>query len=208
MYSLGKKLKKLRESRGLSQEELAEKLNKEFGTSINKGMISKWENEIGEPRLETARVLSTFFRISLDDLLGLGEISEPVFVRIPVLGNIAAGRPILANEHIQDWDVIPKPNKYKEGEFFALIVKGDSMIGSRIYEGDKVIVRIQPWVEDGEIAVVNVDGENATLKRVKYINGKYLLIADNPKYEPIVIENENARIVGKVIQVIFDPNKK
>lgn len=71
-----------------------------------------------------------------------------------------------------------------------------------------MIVRAQPTVEDNEIAVVNVDGENATLKRVKRINGKVLLLADNPKYEPIVIESDRARICGKVIQVVFDPNKK
>ncbi|MNI94387.1 LexA repressor [compost metagenome] len=82
------------------------------------------------------------------------------------------------------------------------------MIGARIFEGDKVIVRVQPEVEDGEIAVVNVDGDNATLKRVKKLNGKILLLSENPQYEPIVINSENARICGKVISVVFNPNAK
>lgn len=71
VYSLGEKIKELRTKQGLSQEELADKLNAKFGTTINKGMISKWENNIGEPRLETARILALFFNVSLDELLGI-----------------------------------------------------------------------------------------------------------------------------------------
>jgi transcriptional regulator with XRE-family HTH domain len=71
MYSLGEKLKELRVKRGLSQEELAEKINEQFNAAINKGMISKWENNIVEPRLDIARMLSIFFDISMDELLGI-----------------------------------------------------------------------------------------------------------------------------------------
>ena len=68
MHALGQKLKRLRMNRGLSQDELAEQLNAAYDTAINKGMISKWENNIGEPRLETARILASFFRITIDEL--------------------------------------------------------------------------------------------------------------------------------------------
>ena len=68
MHALGQKLKRLRMSRGLSQDELAEQLNAAYDTTFNKGMISKWENNIGEPRLETARILASFFRITIDEL--------------------------------------------------------------------------------------------------------------------------------------------
>src|SRR5690606_40455652 len=71
MQPVGKIIKDLRLKRGLSQEELAEKINARFGTSLNKGMISKWENGIGDPRLETARHLAVFFGVSLDYLLGI-----------------------------------------------------------------------------------------------------------------------------------------
>ncbi|MCG7318040.1 helix-turn-helix domain-containing protein [Brevibacillus laterosporus] len=70
-YSVGKMIKGLRLKHGLSQEDLAEKLNTRFGSSINKGMISKWENGLGDPRLETVRHLSILFNVSLDYLLGL-----------------------------------------------------------------------------------------------------------------------------------------
>lgn len=135
---------------------------------------------------------------------------EPVthVIRIPVLGYIAAGQPIFASDQVLDFEYFPAASGYKEGELFALQVKGDSMIGARIYDGDKVIVKVQPEVEDGEIAVVNVDGDNATLKRVKYINGKVLLLSENPNYEPIVIDSDQARVCGKVISVMFNPNMR
>lgn len=72
-HSLGEKLRELRSSHDLSMEQLADELNDKYSTSINKGMISKWENNIGEPRLDTARVLSQFFNIKLDELLGLEQ---------------------------------------------------------------------------------------------------------------------------------------
>lgn len=127
-------------------------------------------------------------------------------LRVPVLGHIAAGLPITAEEHIDEWTEIPNMWNLKESEVIVLKVKGDSMIGSRIYEGDRVVVKLQSDVESGEIAVVNVNGDEATLKRVKKSqNGQVILYPDNPQYEPIFIAHEGARIIGKVIQVIFEP---
>jgi SOS regulatory protein LexA len=133
------------------------------------------------------------------------ENSVPI-LKVPILGYIAAGQPILADEHIEEWAEIPNMWKLKANEAIVLKVKGDSMIGSRIYEGDKVVVKLQQNVENGEIAVVNINGDEATLKRVKKTeNGQVILYPDNPKYEPIFISNEGARIIGKVIQVMFEP---
>lgn len=73
MYSFGNKLKELRTKRGLSQDELADRLNERFNATINKGMISKWENDIVEPRLDVARMLALFFNVSLDELLGIKD---------------------------------------------------------------------------------------------------------------------------------------
>lgn len=133
------------------------------------------------------------------------ENSIPL-ISVPVLGHIAAGQPILAEEHIEEWTEIPNSWNLKQGEAIVLRVKGDSMIGSRIYDGDKVVVKLQQNVENGEIAVVNVNGNEATLKRLKRTeNGQVILYPDNPKYDPIFVTNENARIIGKVIQVMFEP---
>lgn len=145
----------------------------------------------------------------LQELAKENKIDKAVqFIRVPLLGHIAAGLPIFASEQVVDFEYYPKAAGFEEGELFALRVKGDSMIGARIFDGDKVIVKVQPEVDDGEIAVVNVDGDNATLKRVKHLNGKVLLISDNPNYEPIVINSESARICGKVVSVMFNPNAK
>lgn len=78
-YHIGKKIKQLRTDKGLSQEELAEKINSRFGSSINKGMISKWENCLGDPRLETVRHLAIFFDKSLDFLLDI-EQNDPLTI--------------------------------------------------------------------------------------------------------------------------------
>jgi SOS-response transcriptional repressor LexA len=123
-------------------------------------------------------------------------------VKIPILGYIAAGQPIFADEHIVDYEEMP--GEYDE-QHFMLIVKGDSMQGSRIYPGDKVLVKLQPEVENGEIAVVNVNGDDATLKKVKkYEDGSVWLISTNEKYAPIPFQR-SSRIIGKVVRVIFEP---
>lgn len=218
--NFSERLKHLRQSRGLSQEALADILK------IPRSSIAHYENadenNIRLPRKERLEKIADFFGVSVDYLLGRTEDPKPkpAFdvetefmeidnpITIPLLGRIAAGAPILADEHIEGWLTISNIGKYKPGELFALRVEGDSMIGSRIYPGDIVIVRIQNWVNDGEIAVVNVDGEAATLKRVKRVNGQYILFPDNPKYQPIVVNSDQARICGKVIRVMFDPNNQ
>lgn len=129
-------------------------------------------------------------------------------IRVPILGNIPAGEPIIAEENIVEWTTIPNPGKYKEGDLFMLVVQGDSMTGSRIFDGDQVLVKVQQEVESGEIAVVNVNGNDATLKRVKKTDeGQVILYPDNPKYDPIFITDGKARICGKVIQVMFEPKR-
>ena len=138
-------------------------------------------------------------------ILGLTPTGE--LVKIPVLGRIPAGTPIEVVENIIDYIEVPK-SEVSNGEYFYLQVIGDSMIGSRIYEGDRVLVRKQADVESGEISVVRTNGYDATLKRVKKVDGQVILYPDNPNYEPIIIDSKDAIIIGKVVKVEFDPNKK
>src|SRR5690606_17944745 len=112
-YSFGKKLKALRTSMNLTQEGLAKALNTKYGTNFNKGMISKWENDKEEPRIDSVRYIADFFGMSLDEILGLknNELSMYEVVNndfsnitnIPIVGTIAAGQPILAAQNIEGY---------------------------------------------------------------------------------------------------------
>lgn len=140
--------------------------------------------------------------INISDIMPVGKT-----IKIPVLGKIPAGIPVEAIENIIDYVDVPE-NEVKNGSYFYLQVEGDSMIGSRIHDGDRVLVKRQKDIESGEIAVVRVNSHDATLKRVKKADGQVILYPDNPAYEPIIIKEEGAEFIGKVIKVEFDPNKK
>lgn len=138
---------------------------------------------------------------------GNKDFSINAMTQIPILGTVAAGIPLYAEQNILGYEDVPK-SLIKSGEYFFLIVQGDSMIGSRIFQGDKVLIRRQPLVENGEIALVLVNGDEATLKRVKYLDDKAILLPDNPAYEPMVYPISDVQIIGYVAQVIFNPNIK
>ncbi|MDH6127727.1 repressor LexA [Kitasatospora sp. GP82] len=117
---------------------------------------------------------------------------------VPLVGRIAAGGPILAEQTVED--VFPLPRQLVgEGELFALTVRGDSMIEAAICDGDWVTVRRQPVAENGDIVAAMIDGE-ATVKRLKREDGKIWLMPHNPAYEPI--PGDNATILGKVVAVL------
>ena len=118
-------------------------------------------------------------------------------VSVPVIGNVAAGAPILAEQNIED-HVLLSPDIAQEG-FFLLKVRGDSMINVGILDGDMVLVRPQQEAPQGTIVVALVDGE-ATVKRFERGNGHVRLVAENPAYEPIV--TTNVSLVGAVRGVI------
>ena len=130
--------------------------------------------------------------------------SSPRAVKIPVLGKVAAGLPITAVENIIDYEEIPS-SLAASGEFVALQIKGQSM-EPRIYEGDVVIVRVQPTAETGDLAVVIVNGDEATVKKIKFLPEGILLQPFNPTYQPMFyscsdVENKPVRIFGKVVEL-------
>lgn len=134
---------------------------------------------------------------SLDAKFPSNIIPMPAMRKIPLLGNIACGAPILAEDHIEEYIDIPKHIPAD----FALICKGDSMINARIFDGDTVYIRQQDEVENGEIAAVLIDTE-ATLKRVQIYEDHISLEPENPQYRPIVLwgdEMNTVRILGKAV---------
>lgn len=126
-------------------------------------------------------------------------------IKIPVLGTVAAGEPILAEQNIIDYEELPA-NEFKDGEYFGLKIKGDSMF-PRILEGDVVIVRQQNDCDNGKIAVVLINGDEATVKQVKKTDSGLMLIPFNNKYDPMFftkeeIETKPVKIIGVVKRLI------
>lgn len=191
----GEIIRTLRQKQDMSQEVLAQLLGYRDRSSIAK--IESGKVDLNQSKLER---LSEIFHVSVSHLLGLQNtdiVAMPATRQIPVLGTIACGAPILAQEHIDGYTGVPEDIHAD----FALVCKGDSMIGARIFDGDMVYIRQQDTVENGEIAAVLIDGE-ATLKRVRYFEDCVYLEPENPMYRPIVLRGEEmntARILGKAV---------
>ncbi|MFR5618210.1 MAG: LexA family protein [Clostridium sp.] len=155
---------------------------------FNKSAVSTWCNGTRLPRMDKVDALTKYFGIRRSDLIEDKSESKIKPATIPVLGSVPAGIPIEAIQDIIDYEEIDAATAAK-GEYFALQVKGSSM-EPRIREGDIVIVRKQDDVESGEIAIVMVNGDNATIKRLlKYEDG-IRLMPTNPAYEPLYFTND------------------
>ncbi|MGM1064771.1 transcriptional repressor LexA [Saccharothrix sp. Mg75] len=129
---------------------------------------------------------------------GLDPASKPTPAYVPMLGRIAAGGPILAEESIED--VFPLPREIVgEGEVFLLKVVGDSMVDAAITDGDWVVVRQQPTADNGDVVAAMIDGE-ATVKTFKRRDDHVWLMPHNPAYQPIL--GDEASILGKVVAVL------
>lgn len=178
---------------------------------INKSAISTWCNGTRLPRMDKVEALARYFGVNKSDLIEekvTQIISTKKYLRsdgwIPVLGRVAAGIPIEQIEEILDYEQID-PRLLDSAEYFALKIKGHSM-EPRIKEDDIIIVRCQPDVESGEIAVVQVNGNEATCKRVKKYDDSIALISLNQAYEPMVFTTKEVNelpvtIIGKVIEL-------
>lgn len=202
--SFGAKLKSCRKNMSLSQKEFGQKIG------VAESTVSLYESNKRFPDPETLKKISTLFNISIDYLLGNSpeklpnQKSSGRGIRIPVLGRVVAGIPIEATQEILGYEEIT-PDLAKTGEFFALQVKGDSML-PKLEEGDIVIVKCQEDVETGDIAIVLVNGDEATIKQVKKVDGGIMLYGFNSDvYSPHFYSNQQietlpVQILGKVIE--------
>lgn len=174
------RIKALRNKKGIKQIELAAAVN------VSQAALSGYETGKYEADLETYKRIASYFGVSLGYLLGEDSPDDKRedYIRIPVLGRVAAGIPIDAIEEIIDWEDISADMAAGGAEYFGLQIRGNSM-EPKISDGDIVIVRKQPDVESGEIAVVLVNGDDATVKRVKKSAAGITLISNNPAYDPM-----------------------
>lgn len=191
----GKRLKGLRIGDELTQDDVA----KILGTT--KATISRYESGKHSPGVSEIVMLANYFKVNPYWLAGLDNIrnieNNTGYKKIPVVGEIACGTPLLAYENIYSHEYVD----INENVDFALIAKGDSMINVRIFDGDLVFIKQQSDIEDGEIAAVLIEDE-ATLKRVYKLNGDILLKAENPVFKDIRItakDKKNVQILGKAI---------
>ena len=194
------RLRQLRIKSGLSQKELADRLY------VNQTAVSQWERGITTPNQNTLIKLCDMYGVTIDYILGYSPDIAPrkKGVKIPVLGRVAAGIPVEAVQDVIDYEEIDE-EMAKTGEFFALQIQGDSM-EPRIKSGDVVIVRKQDIVDSGDVAIVMVNGDDATCKKfVKHKNG-VSLVSMNPAYTPMFytmdeVESLPVRVLGRVMEL-------
>lgn len=211
---VGSRIRQFRLNRGLTTEQLAEKLN------TTRATITRYENGDRKANQDVLFSLAEIFNVSVDDFFperrndtedhAASNIIYPLSgrlqrVSIPIIGQIACGDPITADENIEGYteEIFEKP--IPSGNLFALRCKGHSMEPT-IHDGALVTIREQPTVEDGEIAAVLVDGDTeATLKRVKHQGKLVMLMPDNKEYDPIILDKQNpGRIIGKAVHVSWN----
>ena len=198
MSEFSKVFKNLRKDNKLTQSELAKKIGVATST------VGMYERAQREPDFETLEKIAAFFGVNMNTLLGNNSGENPLSgTKIPVLGKVAAGIPITAVENILDYEEISS-EMASSGEYVALKIQGSSM-EPRMYDGDVVIVRVQSSVENGEVAVVMVDGSEATVKKIQFHPNGIFLKPFNPSYDPIFYSNEEieklpVHIFGKVVE--------
>jgi repressor LexA len=178
----------------MSQALLAELIGVDRRTVIN------YEQGSTEPPLEKIESMAKVFGVSMDYI----RHGKPTSTKIPVYGRVAAGIPLEAIEDVIDFEEIPQhwDNSY---EYFALKITGDSM-QPRMYSGDVIIIRRQDDIESGDIGVVLINGQDATVKKVLKSDAGITLQPLNYNYQPVFYTNQDAielpvKILGKVIEL-------
>lgn len=214
MSTIGSRIRNRREELGLSQDELGKRLGYKSRSSINK--IELDQRNLTQSKIKAiAEALETTpayimgwdepdQKLDKENLKFFDNLFPIETKKFPLIGNIACGKPILADEPFEAY--IEAGANIKAD--FCLRAKGDSMIGARIYDGDIVFIRKQEMVDDGEIAAVLIDDE-ATLKRVYYDQESNViqLFAENPQYKTMRFAGEeldHIRILGKAVALQTD----
>lgn len=200
--TIGERIKKKRIESGFSQVDFANKID------VSKQTLYKYENNIiTNIPSDKIEAISKVLNLSPMYIMGWEDLEQPTpksngypTVRIPVLGDVAAGVPILAQQDIIGYEDIPA-DMAKTGEYFGLKIKGDSM-EPKIHDNDIVIVKSMSNAENNDIVIAMINNE-ATCKRLHKYSNSVVLTAINSDYKPIeVTPDENIQILGKVVMSI------
>lgn len=227
---LGKRISQLRKKKGLSMQEVADRVGVASSTiqryetgkvnkiklpvveSIAKALNTTAAYLIGKTDNDSPHTTLVGFVAEDNNLLNASAHIKNLEAdivhyrqgfRLPILGVIQAGAPILAVENIEGYDFADVPN---DKEYFFLRVRGDSMVNAHIYDGDLVLIRIQSTAEDGNIVACIINGDEATLKRFYRRGDTIILQPENSAYPPIIVsakdfDNGYARIIGVAKEV-------
>lgn len=190
---VGERIRRRRQELEISVDELAVKLNK------NRATVYRYESEeIENLPLNILEPLAEILNVSPAYLMGWEDVAPNHNIRsIPLIGTIAAGLPLLAEENIEDYFNIDSKIKAD----FALRIQGDSMVGAGILPNDIVFIRQTCELENGEIGAILIE-ESATLKKFYKENNTIILQAENDLYKPLIYTNGNIQILGKLVAVL------
>lgn len=196
-YIFSRNLSRILMDHGISQADLASMMG------VAASSVSAWCNGDKMPRMDKIEWIANYFGVMKSELLEDETLPSNIqnlqkMKKIPLVGTIACGTPILAEENITDY--IDMPGHIRAD--YALTCKGDSMINAGIKDGDIVYIRKQSQVENGQIAAVLIGGEEATLKRFYKVDGNVTLNAENPAYLPIIFiggDSVNVRVIGLAV---------
>lgn len=199
--SIAENIKKLRERFNLTQDELGEI------AGVSGGAVSTWERGTAEPRMGAVQRIADALNVSKAEIIEDRTDKKTVStaISIPILNTVVAGLPLSAYEDIIGYEEVSRKLGNSD-ELFALKVKGDSMLPV-LQEDDVIIVKQQSDVESGDIAIVLINGDEATVKKVMKSQDGITLIAFNPVvYEPHFYPNDEIvrmpiRIAGKVVEM-------
>lgn len=198
------RLRELREENDLTQEAIASILN------LTKANISKYELGRLQPNIETLKLLSDYFDVSIDYLIGITNIKkmEPnYFSRIPIL-QITKNHPSLfIAENISGYEYFDKPEELSK-DYFFFKVKDDSMSNARIFKDDLVCIYKQDYIEDNKLMLVHVKNIGIVLRRILKCENNLIILPENHKYNPVALskkdlKEDSFKVIGKAVYVKF-----
>jgi repressor LexA len=207
--TLGEKIRKARINKGLTQSRLAQILG------ISNSTLNKYENNTLRPNVYILEKIAKVLDIPIqyffeNETPNFSNVKEVEMVILPILGNIRAGQPLFAEEHLQGYMPFPKEMLSVGYEHFLLRAEGDSMIGDGIEDGDVVLIRVQNYVDyNGQIVAVIIDGNETCLKHLYHPENSDMVIlrSSNPAYSDIV-HPANDIIINGVYMGVFKKPKK
>jgi SOS-response transcriptional repressor len=199
MKNIGAIIRDLREAKGMTQEELANKVGYTSRAAINK--IESGANKLKQEKIQ---IFAEVLGCSVNELLGIEETTQQYIRKIALYDSISCGTGGFVDDNIIDYVSLPAEMFSSKKEYFAQYAHGDSMINANINDGDLVIFEKTSSVTNGMIGCFCVDDNIATCKRLSMTNGQIILLPENPSYNPIIANVETFKCIGKLAFVIND----